>query len=136
MMGGGGERAPMLLRPRAVPGMVGWGLRFLRECAEPRWRTNTRATYALAMLSLEELKRLTAEQSLAFDRNPAGLIKLFRDPLSMEGAIKASQLYAELGPPFSTLDAADCVREEPALAPIAGRIAGGILFPTDESGDA
>ena len=23
----------MLLRPRALPGMAGWGLRFLRECA-------------------------------------------------------------------------------------------------------
>ena len=29
-----------------------------------------------------------------------------------------------------------CVREEPALAPIREQIAGGILYPTDESGDA
>ena len=28
------------------------------------------------------------------------------------------------------------MREEPALAPIRERIAGGILYPTDESGDA
>ena len=132
----GSETAPMLLRPQALPGMAGWGLRFLRECAEPRWRANTRAIHALAMLSLEELKRLVADQRLDFDRNPPGLIKLFRDPLSMESALKASRLYAELGHPFSTLDAAGCVREEPALAPIAGRIAGGILYPTDESGDA
>ena len=43
----------MLLRLRALPGMASWGLRFLRECHEPRWRANTRATFALARASLE-----------------------------------------------------------------------------------
>ena len=52
---------PEMARPRgrahaaaaaALPGMAGWGLRFLRECSEPRWRANTRATYALATASL------------------------------------------------------------------------------------
>jgi D-amino-acid dehydrogenase len=132
----GHEDAPMLLRLRAVPGMTGWGLRFLRECREPRWRANTRATFALARASLDALNRVAAEQHLAFDRNPPGLIKLFRDPLSMHGAVRASRLYQELGYPLRPLDADQCVAEEPSLAPIRGRIAGGILYPADESGDA
>jgi D-amino-acid dehydrogenase len=132
----GREDAPMLLRLRALPGMAGWGLRFLRECREPRWRANTRATYALAMASLEALNRLATDQKLEFDRNPPGLIKLFRDPLSMDSAVRASRLYGELGHPMRALDPARCVAEEPALAPIRDRIDGGILYPTDESGDA
>ena len=71
-----------------------------------------------------------------WDRNPPGLIKLFRDALSMDSAVQASRLYAELGHPLVSLDPAQCVVEEPALAPIRDRIAGGILYPTDESGDA
>lgn len=132
----GQEDAPMLLRLRAVPGMVGWGLRFLRECSPMRWRANTRATYGLAMASLDALNHLVATQDLTFDRNPPGLIKLFRDTLSMDSAVKASRLYAELGHHLVSLDPAGCAREEPALAPIAERIAGGILYPGDESGDA
>ena len=128
--------APMLLRLRAVPGLLAWGLRFLRECREDRWRANTRATFALAQLSSAALDRLALEQALEFDRNPPGLIKLFRDRLSMDGAIRASRLYAELGYPLQALEAAGCVAAEPALAPIQGRIAGGILYPADGSGDA
>ena len=100
----GHEDAPMLLRLRALPGMVGWGLRFLRECRETHWRANTRATFALARASLEAFNRLAAEQHLAFDRNPPGLIKLFRDPLSMDSAVRASRLYQELGYPLRALD--------------------------------
>jgi D-amino-acid dehydrogenase len=132
----GQEDAPMLLRLRALPGMVGWGLRFLRECREKHWRANTRATFALARASLEAFNRLAAEQHLAFDRNPPGLIKLFRDPLSMDSAVRASRLYQELGYPLRALAAEGCIAEEPSLAPIRGRIAGGILYPADESGDA
>src|ERR1700754_3689639 len=33
----GQEDAPMLLRMRAVPGLIGWGLRFLREWRPARW---------------------------------------------------------------------------------------------------
>ena len=127
----------MRLRLHALPGLAGWGLRFLRECREERWRENTRATFALARLSLDAFRDLcAAEPALEFDRNPPGLLKLFRDELSMASAVRAAGLYRDLGLPLATLDADACVREEPALAPIRERIAGGVLYPTDESGDA
>ena len=53
----------MLLRLHALPRLLPWGLRFLRECEESRWRANTRATFALARASMEALDRLTAEHS-------------------------------------------------------------------------
>src|SRR5215471_2964009 len=37
----GREDAPMLLRMRALPVMLGWGLKFLRECQQARWEANT-----------------------------------------------------------------------------------------------
>src|SRR5271167_3182322 len=40
--------APMKLRPSALPGLVGWGLKFLRHSAPARFQRATEANYRLA----------------------------------------------------------------------------------------
>ncbi len=127
----------MLLRLRALPGMIGWGLRFLRECRPERWEwANTEAVLKLALFSMATLDKLQADEQLAFDRNPPGLIKLFRDPLSMDSALRASALYKRLGVDCTALDPDGCLAVEPALRPIRDKISGGVHYPADGSGDA
>src|SRR5215475_5183861 len=72
----GQEDAPMLLRLRALPGLIGWGLKFLANCRPDRWQANTEAVLKLALYSMSSLDALQAEENLAFDRNKPGLIKL------------------------------------------------------------
>ena len=62
--------APMLLRLAAVPGMVSWGIRFLANCRPEQWRFNTQANLSLALFSLDELRSLTEDERLEYDRNP------------------------------------------------------------------
>ncbi len=126
----------MLLRLRAVPGMIGWGLRFLRECRPERWEANTEAVLKLALFSMAALDTLQADEALEFDRNPPGLIKLFRDPLSMDSALRASALYRRLGVDCAALDPDGCLAVESALRPIRDKISGGVHYPADGSGDA
>jgi D-amino-acid dehydrogenase len=132
----GQEDAPMLLRLGALPGMIGWGIKFLANCRPERWQANTEAVLKLALFSMATLDALQAEERLAFDRNKPGLIKLFRDPLSMKSTMQAAALYRKLGVALESLAPEDCVAVEPALAPIRERISGGIHYPEDGSGDA
>jgi D-amino-acid dehydrogenase len=132
----GQEDAPMLLRLRALPGLIGWGLKFLRECRPARWEANTEAVLRLALSSMAALDKLQAEERLEFDRNPPGLIKLFRDSLSMDSALRASALYQRLGVDCTALDPDGCLAVEPALRPIKAKISGGVHYPGDGSGDA
>jgi D-amino-acid dehydrogenase len=132
----GQEDAPMLLRLRALPGLIGWGLKFLRECQPARWEANTEAVLKLALFSMAALDKLQADERLEFDRNPPGLIKLFRDPLSMDSALRASALYQRLGVDCAALDPDGCLAVEPALRPIREKISGGVHYPADGSGDA
>lgn len=132
----GQEDAPMLLRLGALPGMIGWGLKFLANCRPERWQANTEVVLKLALLSMETLDALQEEEKFAFDRNKPGLIKLFRDPLSMKSTMQAATLYRQLGVALESLDPAGCVAVEPALGPIQDRISGGIHYPQDGSGDA
>jgi D-amino-acid dehydrogenase len=128
--------APMLLRLSAVPGMLNWGVRFLANCRREQWRQNTEAILSLALLSLEELRSLTAAEDLRYDRNPPGLLKLFRDPYSMQSAIRAAEVFRKFGVKAEQLTTAEVIWREPALEPIERDLSGAILYPDDESGDA
>jgi D-amino-acid dehydrogenase len=132
----GKSDAPILLRPSAVPGLIGWGLRFLANCRPERWKANSEAVLSLALLSLSELKQLAEAERLSFDRNPPGLLKLFRDDYSMTSAVRAAELFRAHGVRAETLDRAGAIGREPALAPIERDLSGAIFYPDDESGDA
>jgi len=132
----GRNDAPMLLRLSAVPGMLNWGIRFLANCRPEQWRRNTEAILSLALLSLAELRTLTEAEGLEYDRNPPGLLKLFRDPYSMQSAVRAAEVFRELGIKAEQLTTAEAIRKEPALEPIERDLSGAILYPDDESGDA
>ena len=132
----GREDSPFLLRPAALPGLMSWGLRFLRNCTEDTWRRNTATILRIADYSQRVLKDLTAETGLAYDLQSMGTLRLFRDELSMQAALRTADVTGRLGVRYSELDAAGCAELEPALTPQAEQITGGIHFPDDESGDA
>ena len=132
----GRENAPFLVRPGALPGLVSWGLRFLRECNHDAWRRNTRNILRLSTFSHERLRELVRETGVAYDSNPRGTLHLFRDPRSMEKTSRTAGMLQDLGLRSRMLDPAGCAELEPALSPQVERIAGGIHYPGDEAGDA
>ena len=132
----GREDAPFLVRVGALPGLVTWGIRFLRECGGDRWRRNTRNILRLSTYSHERLRELVRETGLDYESNPRGTLHLFRDALSMEKTSRTAETLRELGVRSRTLDPAGCIELEPALRHQSDGIAGGIHYPDDEAGDA
>ena len=132
----GREDAPFLVRIGALPGLVSWGLRFLRECNHERWHRNARIILRLSRYSHECLRELVRETGVDYESNPFGTLHLFRDSLSMEKTSRTAKMLEELGVRSNTLDPGGCVELEPALGAQVNRIAGGIHYPDDEAGDA
>ncbi|MGI9331993.1 MAG: D-amino acid dehydrogenase [Gammaproteobacteria bacterium] len=132
----GDEHAPLLLRLHAVPGLAGWGLRFLRNCTGARWRRNAEVVLRIAAYSRDLLTELNDVVELTYDRKEAGTMRVFRDDAAMAGAIEIAEMLAPHGVRHRSLDANACVGLEPALAPVSDRIVGGLHFPDDHSGDA
>ena len=54
----------------------------------------------------------------------------------MESAIRAAEVFRELGVRAEQLTTPEAIRTEPALVPIERDLSGAILYPDDESGDA
>ena len=75
----GKEDSPFLLRLSAVPGMIGWGLRFLMNSRPEPWKRNTLAGVVLAQYSLANLRALRAATGVAYPFAGNGTMKIFRD---------------------------------------------------------
>jgi len=132
----GRENSPMLLRLRAVPSLVGWGLRFIRYSSPRHYRDNTLRNARLALYSLHALKELRAGTRIEYDGATVGTLRLFRRHSEMEEARVLVDWLGQHGVHSRTLDREATIAMEPALAPIAQDLVGAIHYPDDEHGDA
>lgn len=132
----GDPHAAMKLRPAALPGLVGWGLRFLRNSTRRRFDAASRANFALSRFSLEETRRVRDALDIRFDNLHSGTLKLCRDQAGLDATIAAAEKLVPVGLNYRALDPQETIELEPSLADIRDEIAGAVHYPDDESGDA
>lgn len=132
----GREDSPMLLRPRALPSLVGWGLQFIRYSDRQHYRDNTLLNARLALYSLRSLQELRQRISIEYAAGTVGTMRLFREPRELEAALEMVEWLAQHGVRSRTLDRTATIALEPALEPVALELAGAIHYPDDEHGDA
>jgi D-amino-acid dehydrogenase len=129
----GRDDSPMLLRPHALPSLLGWGLRFVRESRPARFERNTLRNLVLARHSLAQMAVLREEAGLRYHEYFRGSLSIFRDEAAARAAHRAAQ---ERGIACEWLGPEGLVEAEPMLADVAPQLAGGLRFPGDEGGDA
>jgi D-amino-acid dehydrogenase len=132
----GREDAPMLLRPAAIGGYVGWGLRFLSASSPRRYRAATEANFTLCDYSLRCLQRWRRDLRLEYAANTRGTLNVYRDRTELGHALRAVEALKPVGLRYALLDAAAAGRLEPLLEEVRGAIVGAIHYPTDETGNA
>jgi D-amino-acid dehydrogenase len=130
----GKEDAPLLVRYGAIPHMWRWGLKFIANCTPERFQRNALTNLKLALHSLKTLQQIRAETGIEYDLRTSGLMKVFTDPASLAACVRSAEFLSAGGLVFETLDAAACVRREPALAANKALV-GGVYFPREEVGD-
>lgn len=130
--------APLLFRPwRWDPPLWSWGMRFLRNCTPGRLTTNMERTLRVALYSRSVLKALRQRTNIQYDQITRGILHIYRSPAEFAAGKGTAAQLSSLGLPQDVLTAEECVRLEPALAHAARtNLAGGLLSPEDESGDA
>ena len=131
----GREDAALKIRLKALPSLLFWGLSFLRNSSLARFRESFLANVRLAVHSQAVMAGLLQSHPLQFDYAPNGTVKIYRDQAGFrQGREVADWLATEI--PHQVLDREQLLAMEPALAPIADRLAGAIHFPQDEVGNA
>ncbi len=132
----GAEHAPMLLRARAIPGLLSWGPKFILNSTRRRHDANTRKNLRLAIFSLQMMQRLREQTPISYQYQSRGVLAVFR---TVELQRQALQKCGELGShglSFRPLERNALIDLEPALGPIGEHLVGGIHYGADEGGDA
>jgi D-amino-acid dehydrogenase len=112
-----------------------WGLKFLKACSAESARANTLVKLRLCRYSQAKLEEITAEEGLSYHQFKKGLLYFYRDPAHFEQGVRNMTLMKDHGHTVEIIDAKRCVEIEPALKPIADKLAGAVYCPTDGSGD-
>jgi D-amino-acid dehydrogenase len=132
----GREDAPMLLRSRALPDLLGWGLQFLRQSSRHRFEVNARKNLRLAIYSLRLMAQIREHTPLSYSYQGRGLLSVFRSSAAQSERMGELDLLASHGLSLRKLDRDQLLTLEPTLAPIGGELLGGIHYAADEGGDA
>jgi D-amino-acid dehydrogenase len=132
----GREDAPMLLRPAAIGGYVGWGLRFLSASSPRGYRAATEANFRLCDYSLRCLQRWRRDMTLEYAADTRGTLNVYRNRAEFEHALAGVEALRPVGLTYAALDATAAARLEPLLEEVRGTIVAAIHYPTDETGNA
>ncbi|ASW10433.1 MULTISPECIES: D-amino acid dehydrogenase [unclassified Rhizobium] len=123
-------------RLSADPHLYGWSMRFLMECTAEKARLNTLRKHRLAIHSQSVLRDVVTREAMIYDRTTSGIIYFHRNKTALETGIRNMRLLESDGQEIRVIDADEIVRREPALLDSRQLIAGGILCPTDETGNS
>ena len=128
--------AAMKLRLHALPGLLGWGWRFLRNSTPARHAAATFSAYTLARRSTELTKEWTEHLSIACDFSPSGALKVFASEAAAEGPISMAKRLGARGLRYEVLSRDQIVEKEPELHTARQNFSCGIYYPDDACGDA
>ena len=132
----GHEQAPMLLRPRALPGLLSWGPRFILNSTRRRHDVNTRKNLRLAIFSLALMRQLRDETPISYEHQSRGVLEVFRTAELQTLALRRCEELGRYGLSFRALQRDVLINLEPALGPVGEQLVGGIHYAADEGGDA
>ncbi|MEP3246120.1 MAG: D-amino acid dehydrogenase [Sneathiella sp.] len=132
----GREDAPLVFKMKMDPFLWQWGIRYLLNCRTSTFYANAGKVLALARHSLACQQSLVESESLQYERQKRGILKLFEGDKEASEAADRHQWLTQNGIKQSLLSRAECLHVEPALEATRSSFTGGTWSPEDESGNA
>lgn len=127
--------AAMQLRIKALPSLIGWGIGFLKNSRRTVFERSTSANLRLGLYSLQVMHALREQTGIQY-AEARGSLRFFRNRDALDRAYDAAVRTLSPSLRVRRLSVTETIEVEPALTPIADRLAGAIFYEVDELGDA
>jgi len=115
------------------PRLYAWSWAFLRECTPEKARRNTLLKHRLAAYSQGVLDEVVEAEAIDYDRDQRGILYFHRSQEALDRGVAQMKLLESDGQKIEVLDRRGVLALEPNIA--GEDVVGGILCPTDETGD-
>lgn len=129
------KHAPLKIKPSLDPKLLGWMTQMLANCQLSRYQVNKARMLAIANHSRACLTQLNKEHNVQYQGRQQGTLQVFRDEKQLVSIEKDMRLLEESGVRFELMNVDSCIAQEPGLAPVKDKLAGGLYLPDDETGD-
>ncbi|RPH64390.1 MAG: D-amino acid dehydrogenase, partial [Burkholderiales bacterium] len=129
------RHAPLSIRPDGTLFQLQWMAQMLVECSASRYAVNKERMLRLAEYSRDCLGTLRTETGIGYEGRQLGTLQVFRTDRQLDAAARDIAVLREVGVPFELLGPQQLAKAEPALARVAGTLAGALRLPGDETGD-
>jgi D-amino-acid dehydrogenase len=135
-LGGSGEHSAFVARTRALPGLVDWGLKFLKYATSEIYLKHATENSRLARYTLEVLEEIDDMERLSYSKSDAGGLVIFRDKQSLGAYVELTETVCADEIPFEILDRGSLVKKDPSLSGIENDLVGAVHFPADCSANS
>lgn len=115
-----------------------WFYQFYQNSSLLKSHENSKNIFAISTYSKKALHQIIIDENLTnFNHKKEGILHFYRREKDFQKAILDAGEYEKLGVKFEILNAESCVKKEPTLFKLneAKKLAGGIFYFEDESGD-
>ena len=129
------KHAPLKIKPSLDPDLFNWSTKMLHQCKIERYRINKSRMLKISLHSKECLEELNNKYQINYQGRSKGTLQLFRSQKQLKAVEKDTSLLDESGTRYQLLDSAECLKQEPGLANMQGKLAGGLHLPDDQTGD-
>ena len=127
--------AAMLVRTKALPGLMRWGLSFLKHSTLERYHQKLLINQKLARFSQTTLSSLIDELDIECAMKNRGGLWIFRDQQGLDHYASLIDSVPDLDTESSVLSGKTIAEIEPSLAAISQDLVGGISFNGELSAD-
>jgi D-amino-acid dehydrogenase len=129
------RHAPLSIRPDGSLAQLRWMGQLLRNCTPDKYALNKTRMLRLSRHSRACMQELRDETGIAYEQRRRGTLELFRSAEQYRSAQSDIGLLRDAGITVRAVHPDDCIVAEPALVRVRERVAGGLHFPDDETGD-
>lgn len=129
------RHSPLALKLTFNPDQYFWMLKLLWNCRQKPYLINKERMLRLAEYSRHCIDQLRAEASLEYEGRQLGTTQLLRTQRQLKGTATDARVLEKLGVAHQVLNGDDVFNAEPALANAKVKLAGGVHFPNDQTGD-